>query len=375
MSAVEWTDFTTRHWNRTLACFRPSASIDVAQAYEAIVTAAEPFRAGIRARALPDVRMRVAEGLLRAPGDLLPGVTDPTLGHYASRLGERQCVLTVEQPLLLDFALWSKVRALIAPLWRLVGTPTVPVVSELIFARDTESHRDNGNHSDATFIWILSGDLRLDADGDTMRGAAGDLLYVPPGRRHDLHYGRGCLLLKLRVSGDGRLLVAAVKDLAAARLQRRRGQSGVPWLPYPPRRDGDGALPVIDLLAETRDALATFGAGPEPARLLRTIWAKRVSAGALEPVPRPREPIEIEVGQHVRTNHPIVRMPDENGWICAVNGHAFTASHAAGEVLAQLRANGSAPVEALCVGHNRDAVRTLLHRMYTLRGIDVITED
>lgn len=374
MTTVDWADFTTRHWNRVPARLRQDAPLDVASAYGAVVTAAQPFRAGVRAGALPDVRLQVADGLLRAPGDLLPGTTDPTLADYAGRIGERQFVLTVEQPLLLDFALWAKVRALVAPLWRLVGVPTVPVVSELIFGRGAESPRDNGNSRDATFVWVLSGDLRLDADGDVLRGAPGDVLYVPPGRRHDLHYCHDCLVLRLRISGDSRLVVAAVKDLAAAWLQRRRGPSSVPWLPYPPRRDG-GALPVIDLLAETSDAVATFGARPEQARLLRTTWAKRVSAGALEPAPRPRQPVDLQFGQQVRSNHSIVRMPDEDGWICAVNGYAFLAGRTAADLLAGLRVGEPTTVEALCAGHRRDAVLPLLQRLYTLRGIDVITEN
>jgi hypothetical protein len=372
MNAVAWADFPTRHWNRAPARLRQDAAIDVASAYAAIVTAAEPFRAGVRAGALPDVRLQMADGLLRAPGDLLPGEADPTPDAYASRLGGQQFVLTVEQPLLLDFALWARVRALVAPLWRIVGTPTVPVVTELVLGRGAPTQHGNG---DGALIWVLSGDLELDAGGDVLSGAPGDVVYVPPGHRYDLRYGSGCLLLRLRISGDSRLVVAAVKDLAAAWLQRRRGPSSVPWLPYPPPRDDGGALPVIDLLAETSDAVATFGASPELARLLRTTWAKRVSAGALEPAPRPREPIDLRPGQRVRANHAIVRMPDDDGWICAVNGYAFLARHTAVDVLARLHTGEPTTVEDLCAGHGQEAVLALLQRLYTLRGVDVITEN
>lgn len=101
----------------------------------------------------------------------------------------------------------------------------------------------------------------------------------------------------------------------------------------------------------------------------------RASWGALEPLPRPRESIDIQPGQRVQANHPVVRMPNEHGWICAVNGYAFTVGRAADEVFARLRTGEPVPVGALCAGHRGEAVRALLAKLYTLRGIDVVEEN
>ncbi len=124
MSAVDWAHFGAQHWNESPVQLRGVAeSPDVQLAYEAVVAAAEPFRAGTRFRALPNVRFFVDGGQIRAPGDLLPGTEDLTADHYATRMAGRKYLLTVEQPLLLDFRLWSQVRDLVAPLWRQVGCP------------------------------------------------------------------------------------------------------------------------------------------------------------------------------------------------------------------------------------------------------------
>ena len=117
-----WAAVCARHWNESPVRTSCRGAIDLGRAFTAVIAASEPFRAGTRFRTLPDVRFFVEEGRLRAPGRLLPDANDATVDAYFDRLDHeltgRGYLLTVEQPLLLDFALWSQVRDRLDELWR-----------------------------------------------------------------------------------------------------------------------------------------------------------------------------------------------------------------------------------------------------------------
>ena len=156
-----------------------------------MVEAARPFRAGTRFQALPDVRFLVDGGRIRAPGDLLPGPQDITAQRYGERLdhqmGGRGRLLVVEQPLILDHALWAQVRSLVAPLWERAGYPVLPVVTELVLGeRITECDGPAHELRHSTLTWVLHGTVTAtprDAQaGPTLTAGAGDLLHWPAGQ-------------------------------------------------------------------------------------------------------------------------------------------------------------------------------------------------
>ncbi|GAA4639445.1 hypothetical protein GCM10023196_101100 [Actinoallomurus vinaceus] len=378
-SAVDWDTLADRHWDRTPVVLRgreeePPVAVD--RAFDVVVAAAAPFRAGTRFRALPDVRFFTAAGRIRAPGDRLPGPDDPTVDHYLKRLDGEPGLLGVEQPLMLDAVLWSRVRDLIRPLWQRVGFPVLPVVAELTIG-DDYGRDDAGASTHAVLTWVLrgrlevrTGDLR-DRPGDTLRAGPGDLLYRPAGLRSRESHENGCLALHLRIPMDPRLPSAAVTGLIADLLQARRADGGrVPYLPFPPPRGSDGAVPPIAPLVSVGEELSGAAGDPELNRILRIQWARRVSACGLEPVPEPGTPAALTPDHLVRLTGEVVRMPDEPGaTLWAVNGHVFTVRGTSADgLLDRLRT----PVTVGELTAGGDGLLPLLHRLSALRGIEVL---
>ncbi|MBO0804944.1 MAG: hypothetical protein J2P25_17955 [Nocardiopsaceae bacterium] len=395
LDTADWELFARQFWNKAPVVMpgwpadpgRPAGPppVDARRAYDVVVTASEPFRAGTRFRALPDVRFLTDEGQIRAPGDLLPGPGDRGVDQYVKRLGAGGILLSAEQPLLLDFTLWSQVRDLISPLWDQVGYPVLPVIAELAIGKgsvDAGGMSREATH--ASLTWVLWGGMEIrsrssdpmraaDANppGDTLRGRTGDLLYWPAHYRHAIDYGEGCLALRLRIPADRRLPAAAVKDLLSDRLQAGRdGNDDVPYLAFPPEPGPDGASPQMEPLAAIGDALT--GEGPELDRLLRIGWARRVSAAGLEPVPGPREPGTFRHDQRVRSTARIIRMTDEPGSsIWAVNGHAFTVR---GPLADTLPGRLASPVPVGELAGEGSGVLALLRKLHELRGIEVVED-
>ncbi|MFE1295013.1 hypothetical protein [Streptomyces sp. NPDC058731] len=361
-------------------------ALDAGRAYRVMVEAAHPFRAGTRFRALPDVRFLVEGGRIRTPGDLLPGPEDGTAEQYADRLDARLCgngrMLAVEQPLLLDHALWAQVRDLVVPLWERIGHPVLPVVTELALGEgitDGDGLRREPVH--AALVWVLSGSVTAvpahEKDGPTTTARAGELLYWPAGRPHALRYGPRTLALRLLVPADTRLLTEAVKDVVAGMLHERRGHDQVPYLSYPPPGT-EARAPEVPELAETGAGLREVTGEDRLDLVLRVLWARRASAAALEPAPAPRGPVRLAPGDRVRPASPVVRMPlDEGqGWIWAVDGHAFSLRGTLGDrVLDLLRKHGACTVADLCAaaGPGREhQVVALLEKLHALRGVDTV---
>ncbi|WP_163507247.1 hypothetical protein [Fodinicola acaciae] len=346
------------HWDRDPVVVPATPPLGPADVFAAIVRASAPFRAGTRFQALPDVRFRAGDGVIRAPGGLLPGDGDADLDGYLDRL-DQACLLTVEQPLLLDFALWSAVRDRLAELWRLVGWPLLPVVPEFVIGHRIADQSDTATH--AVLAWVLRGTVRADS-GPVHEG---ELAYWPQAPR--LTYDERCLVLRLRVPTDQRLAFLAVKDLLADAMQARRGSDAVPF-------GGDPAVQVGAVATELRECVRD----PAIERMLRVQVAKRRSAGGLEPVPPPRAAVELTVRDRVRRTADVLRLPDGPGrWIWAVNGHGVPlAGSAAERVLAELPMHRDVLIGDLCqavgAGDRSGSVTALLGMFYRLHAIQLV---
>lgn len=389
MSGTAWDLFAARHWQRTpVVVPAPGGprAVDADRAYRTMVEAARPFRAGTRFQALPDVRFHVEDGRIRAPGDLLPGPRDTTAERYAERLDHRLAgrgrLFVVEQGLMLDPPLWARVRSLVTPLWERVGCPVLPVVAELVLGEGI-SESDGSPHS--PLIWVLRGSLTATPrdSGPTLDAGAGDLLHWPADRPHTLSFGPRTMALRLLVPRDPRLATASVTAVVAGLVHARRDQDRVPYLPYPPV--GPHApdepympdVPDVPELASTAELVREVTAAPRLGRLLSALWARRVSAAGLEPAPDARPPVRLSPDDRLRSASAVVRMPldDEQTWLWAVDGHAFSLRGTLGErVLDRLRQGDTPTVRELCAvagpGHD-EAVVALLEKLYTLRGVDV----
>jgi hypothetical protein len=407
VTAMDWHRFAASYWNREPAVVPCPLPVPLQRAYDVIVAASEPFRGGTRFFTLPDVRFFVTGGRLRAPGGLLPGAAEATVDDYLNSL-EVRCagdgyLLAVEQPLMLDFGLWSSVRDLVTGLWREVGWPNLPVVAELsVGSKFTRSDCLTSPSQHAIMVWVLEGSLSVrlwpessgpvpattvGPDHDmpgvlTLDGDAGHLLYVPSAYRYAFVYGKRCVALCLRVPVDGRLAIDAVRDVVADIMQSRRGSGdAVPFLgpPVPglleePGWDNAGDVPVQ--LAAIGDEIQRALDCPELARMLRIKWAARRSAGALEPVPPPRSGDAFGAEQRIRLAGEVVRLPDgPNRWIWAVNGHVFQVQGVGGErILADLRERHGVEMSRLCStadGEYSQGALTLLRRLYSLRGVEM----
>lgn len=345
---TDWKAFTALPWQTAPQHVRGDrAPLDVSTAYGVVRQAAAPFRDGTRFLALPEVRFQQASGRVGAPGDLLPGPEDGTLKEYLHRQAE-PFVLRVREPLVLDYTVWSQVRSLVEPLWQEIGVPVVPVASELVVT-DGLTHRTSSDGY-LTLLWVLQGRVEV---GELV-GEEGDLLAWCGGGA-DLR-GAGCLWLRLLVPVDGKLAAQQVTELLLAGLDRRRGTDATPYLPM-----GDAGQ-LMRPLVETAAGLAELSSSAEVERSLRVQWASRVSAAALEPVPKPQQS-ELVAGQRVRATAPVYRMPDGDRWLWAVNGHAF-AIGGGDALLAELERG---EVEA-----RDDAYLPLLRRLHSLRAVEVV---
>ncbi|MGW1193328.1 hypothetical protein [Streptomyces sp. NPDC002559] len=402
---VDWALFGKRYWDREPARLSARPPVGLGPVHALTVRSCAPFRAGTRFWVMPDVRLLVGDGRLRAPGALLPDTTDRTLDDYLHRMDAevsgRGYLLTVHQPLLLDFAPWSAVRDAVRGLWRVVGWPNLPVETEILVGdRFTRHAGATVAPTHAVLTWVLRGrmDVRLwderggpppaaiadpgrEPDGvHTLSAGAGELLYWPGDRRHVDTCREGCVALRLRVPVDRRLPFTALRDLLAELVHGRQGNDGtVPYFPFGPGSridDPDGVLPRLNALGEE---LRTAADGERLRRMLRVRWAALRSAAGLEPIPVPREGVPMTPRTRIRRSGEIVRMPDGPGReVWAVNGNVFTLPTAAGDrVFAVLRDGGETGVADVCRalgddGTNDRSVLALLDKLYRLRGIDVV---
>jgi hypothetical protein len=402
---VDWALFGQRYWDKQPTRLRARRPVGLDRIHALAVQSCAPFRAGTRFWVMPDVLFLVGDGRLRAPGTLLPDTTDRTLDDYLDRLDAdvsgQGYLLTVRQPLLLDFALWSAVRDAIRGLWRAVGWPNLPVEAEVLFGDRFTQHAGAAEApTHAALTWVLRGrmDVRLwderggpppaavadpdrDLDGvHTLSAGAGELLYWPGDRRHVDTYREGCVALRLRIPVDRRLPFTALRDLLAELVHGRQGNDEtVPYFPFGPGSRVDEQGGVLPHLTALGDELRTVVDGEQLRRMLRVRWAALRSAAGLEPIPVPRGGIPMTRRTRIRRSGEIVRMPDgPEREVWAVNGNVFTlpttASDRAFAALGDGEETGVADVcRALGDGNTNDkSVLALLDKLYRLRGIDVV---
>ncbi|QNP75384.1 hypothetical protein IAG44_42280 [Streptomyces roseirectus] len=391
---VDWKEFAQDHWDRGPAVLTapPPAGLD--RLHDLTVRSSAPFRAGTRFWVMPDVRLVAGDGWLRAPGALLPDAADPTLAAYLDRLAADAPgpghLLTVRQPLLLDFTLWAAVRAAIAGLWREVGWPNLPLTAEILAGDRFTQHAGAAEPpTHAALTWILRGrmDVRLwderqgappaeiadpereSAGVEALSGGAGDLLYWPGDRRHVDTYRDRCVALRLRIPVDRRLPFTALRDLLAEQVHAARG--GDETVPYFPLGAPDAAL---DHLTALGDDLRDLVGGERLRRTLRVRWAALRSAAGLEPIPAPRDAVPLTGATRVRRTAEIVRMPDgPRHEVWAVNGNVFTLPAAAADRVYDALPDGEErEVAEVCreLGDDKN-VTALLERLYRLRGVDL----
>lgn len=384
---ADWVAAVAIRWQRAPVRLTSPTPIPRQQAFEVLRAACAPFRAGTRFRALPDVRFRTTEGQLRAPADLLPA-DDGDLRRYQDRLGSGY-QLVVEQPLLLDFPLWSAVRDEISPLWRQVGWPVLPVVVELVVADDhTDVEAMTRAPTHASLLWVLAGEVQvrllppgtdptLDPSGaETLAGKEGDLLYWPAGHRPLIEYGSRAAVLSLRIAQDPRLAVAAVHDVLGTLAAPQAGYDGtVPYLEFPP--PPEIAPPLAAVGTAVRDVLA----GPRIEVVLRQQWVKCRSAAGLLPPPAPRPQPALTPDDRVLIGELVTMPVGRERWLCGVNGHSFELGGAAGRrLLDALRPGRLTTIAELCaeVGARdepgRRAVLALADKLHGLRGLVVADE-
>ncbi len=354
------------------------------EAFRTVVATSAPFRAGTRFFVFPDVRFFVEGAQIRLPGTLLPDSSDATVEKYFCRMMQRpgagSFMLSVEQPLMSDFRLWAKTRALAIELFERIGWPVLPVTSELALGHFSRALSGNQRKDHSLFALVLSGTLTAVLDGTRVERRAGEVLYVASPSSLREERWEECMVLRLWIPTHERSALLAMKDLACELLQEVFSESAaVPYAPFPPRQHRDGSSAPLEPLLTTARGLDELAKGSRFTDALRVAWAKRVSAAALEPAPPPKRHRPLEASDEVRPapHGSIVRISRGPGQsICAVNGHAFSVSdHPVATRMVEALASGERRRGGdLLALARRNAERrfalALLERIHDLRGVN-----
>ncbi|WP_420036955.1 hypothetical protein ACN2WE_36250 [Streptomyces sp. cg28] len=365
----DWRRFAQAHWARepvVVPGVRPLGlgPADAHALLRAAIAAAPPRR----------VRLATADGWLRDPGPLLPGPGDPDPAGYAERLAREPrlagdgWLLTVGDPLSHDFALWSRVRDVLAELWRHVGQAPLPVTAELAVGDRHHSVEDTAARTDAAALtWVLDGELTVRVRPEhtgteyALRARAGDMVHWPAGGSHLDHRPGRCTTLRLSVPARTTSALPLVADVLADLMrdlvrERPDHPDGQLTLPHPMPSGPDGRLSAPPRLAASVALLTDTLAGPGPERALLMRWAALRSAAGLDPAPPRRAAVRFTPRHRLRRAAEIVRLPREGGpTVWAANGHAWEARPAGADaVLARLR---SAP-RAVTVAELAHTART-----------------
>ncbi|HEY6176282.1 MAG TPA: hypothetical protein VIX73_17625, partial [Kofleriaceae bacterium] len=243
VDVIDWAPVIHAHRQHRAVRLRAGRTfaISVERVWRAVIEASAPLRLGTRFRAVPDVRLFTGDELVISPGERLPGAGDHSLDDYVARTpGSFQLVVT--HPLVIDFALWADVRALVHGLFARIGAPVLPVVCELVLGRFDRSPRGFTKRMDhAVVTVVLAGELRVrlwralwqrspneirDFDAhradDVLTARAGDVLYWPSDRWHVDEAVAPCLALRLWIpatgADTGAVVSQAVGELIAERL-------------------------------------------------------------------------------------------------------------------------------------------------------------
>ncbi len=393
-SKHDWQSTLAGHWGKKPLGIPASAgapALTAEEAFRTVVAASAPFRAGLRFFALPDVRFYAGAGRMRAPGELLPHAGDTAQGYcerVASSLRSEPFQLRVEQPLLIDFPLWSKVRGWLAGVFERVGWPALPITAEISLGdRASEGNRLGGS----VMTWLVHGRTTISLSragsqrsGATLRAAAGAFLYWPAHFSHVEEASRDALMLRLWVPADESHAANAMANYLGELIQgRKQGDHAVPYVAFPPPLRRNGSLAIGGPMFDTARDLGKLVRDRELRRALLIRWAKRVSACGLETVPAPRAHHALRRTDWIRPSRHarVVRVRAEPGrWIWAVHGHAFSVPEQppAAEVLAWLESAEPSRVDGVCgTGRARaggEAV-ALLEKLLSLHAIELRGEE
>ncbi len=399
----DWQSTLARHWGKTpvqIPAMAGTPAVSVEQAFRVLVTASEPFRAGLRFYALPDVRFHVGSERIPASGELLPNADDHTAASYcrrvASLLPSEPFQLLVEQPLLLDFPLWAKVHGWLQGVFERVGWPALPITAQMSLGNYSQELRGPERPPGcAVMTWIVHGNIttRLSRSGGrrnrndtvTLHAEAGALLYWPA---HFSYFEEGsgdALALRLWIPTDeAHAVLVTMKYLHELMQQRVGGDHPVPHVSFPPPLASDGSLIGNGPLLDDARSLEQLVRDPALRGSLRVRWAKRVSACGLEPVPDPRPHRGLRRTDRIRASsgQGVIRMRDgaaAGEWIWAVHGHAFAVPEhpLTRAVLAWLASGEESRVDSVCGKGGRrevDAVLTLLDKLLAFRAIELVEE-
>ncbi|MFJ4713680.1 hypothetical protein [Streptomyces sp. NPDC088785] len=386
----DWRRFAQDHWAREPVVVpggRP-LGLDPAGTHALV-------RDAIAAAAPRQVRLATADGRLRDPGALLPGPADPDAAGYAGRLAREPrlagdgWLLTVADPLRHDFTLWSRVRDVLAGLWRHVGQAPLPVTAELAVGDRHHSVEDTAAPTDtAALTWVLDGELTVRVRPEhtgteyVLHARTGDLVHWPAGGTHLDHRPGRCTTLRLSVPARTTSALPFVAGTLTDLVRERAGRSGAPpALPHPLPSAPDGRLTAPPQLLAPAGLLTDTLAGTAPERALLTRWAALRSAAGLEPAPPRRPGIRLTPRHRLRRCAEIVRLPRDGGpAVWAANGHAWTARPAGADaVLARLRTARHAVAVAELARAARTApddpeLLTLLGELYRARAVTAAPE-
>ncbi|MGY0488710.1 hypothetical protein [Streptomyces sp. WG-D5] len=378
--------FADLYWGRepVVVSDTPALGIGTADAHALLLAAAaDPAPAPLR--------LATADGVLREPGRLLPGPADRDLAGYVGRLATAPqldgdgWLLTVDEPLRRDFALWSRVRDMLAGLWRHVGWPAVPVSAELAVGDRHHALAESGDPDAASLTWVLDGELTVRVRPEhtgteyELRARAGDLVHWPAGSRHLDHRAGPCTTLRLSVPARAATAVPVVTEAvcALARGHRAPGELAAA-LPHPLPARADGRVTLPERLKDSARLLTDTLAAPEVERALVARWAGLRSAAGLKPAPEPRPAVPLTSRHRLQRVAEIIRVadgPDDALW--SANGHVWAApGRSADHVLAHLRTarRGTTVADlARASGHSEGSPRlqALLRELCRSRAVTV----
>ncbi|MEU6390478.1 hypothetical protein [Streptomyces sp. NPDC046939] len=361
----------------------PGPGLDAAGAHRLLVAAAtapEPTT----------TRLAVADGVLRAPGPLLPSRDDRSAADYAARLAasgrmpDGGWLLTARHALHLDFSLWSRVRDAVTGLWLHIGLPPLPVTAELAVGTRHRTVEDPRERSDAAgFTWVLDGSLTLRVRPEhtgteyALRASRGDLVHWPAGSTHLEDRTRLCTTLRLSVPARSASALPYVGEVLGDILRRHPlPADDQATVPHPAPAAPDGRLtPTPRCTAPARRCMTALS-GDEPERVLSLRWAALRSAAGLLPAPPPRPGVPLVPGRRLRRTAEILRTRPETGpplW--AANGHAApVTTPAAHRVLDHLATTPRTTVTALAeagdLHPDTPQLHTLLTELYRVRALE-----
>ena len=376
-----WAELVQRSWERAPArAALPTLIADDASAlpalFRATLQACEPFRAGTRFGAIPDVRFFTGDSQLRAPGPLLPRAADRSLLRYVQRVRAQLhpdgFQLLVSHPQVLSGALWMSLHQVLAALCARVGVPVLPVACELLVGqwRRTPRAKVVRPHR-AALTLVLAGELTVGGPATTgARGAArstltaraGQLVYWPArqagaaGQRVERPLldasPTGCVALRLWLPVHGSRLPDALKELVTQMVDRELADhEAVHYLTYPPPVHATrGHLADAPPLQRAARQVHRVARSAELRRAAQITWARRVSACGLEPAAAPLPAAPLAGGDTLSVLATPVQLAMGQGLaVWAVNGHAFTVpdGRAARRLWAALSAGPPRTVRAL----------------------------